>query len=387
MNIPARSKGMYMIAHRNILSSLYDPARGLIAFPAIVICTYALLCHLLYLQCLCAMRIDHSFEFWSLPQFVGLSLLDLFTLINVLFLAYLLVFAWSFVSEKRHRPKRSVLFWGVFLFLISLLVSLQVYQTKVRALFGLPDEILSLRTDHFHEYRRRGLEDLILPKSDMCQGFKKPFEQRCTINITRPGHCIRKRRDLGHVSDARDQIRSQLIEETSRTAREPNGASKLILLIRGDKEVTFGPIYEVMQLCSEKEIGIYKIELACLCDLDRKIPKAAKKLRWYYQLPEGRLNAYLPREANRRGSITVEIFEDKEARGSFLCAVNGRKIEGPELSQHFLKTIKDLHSGSREAMIVLRAQETIKYSHIIMLLAECHRATAGYVTFEILSDD
>ena len=386
MNTPACSKGMIMSVPKKILSSLYDPARGLIALPAILICTYGLLCFLIYLECLCAMRSDLIFEFWSLPRFAGLSLLDLFTLTNVLFFGYLLDFAWSFVSDKRRRSKRTVLFLGTLLSLISLLAGLQVYQTKVRALFGLPEEILSLRTEQFHDYHGRELEDLILPKSDMCEGISRPFEPRCTISIQRPGHFIRNRRNLGLVSDAHDEIRSLLIEETSLHPREPDGASKLILLIRADREGEFWPIHEVMELCNEKEIGIYRIEFTCLCDLRRRVPEAAEKLNWYYALPEGKLDAYLPHSVKEQDSITVDILADEGSEESFLCRVNGQNIEGPDLPRSFCNALENLQSRNGKCEIVMRVQESIEYGHVIALLTECHRTGAKRVAFEILQD-
>jgi len=372
-----------MTAPRRRLGTLADPTKGLIAVPAITICTYGLLCHLLYLQVMCAMRADFICEFWSYPRLAGMSLLDLFTFVNILFAVYILVYAWSALSDRRRRSRRTILFWGTLALLIALLAGLQVYQTKVGALFGLPDEILSLRAEEFHEYHARGMvEDLVLPKSDMCEGFKKPFEKRCTINITRPGHFVRNRRDLGHVNDAYDRIRSLLIEETSKHEREADGASRLILLIRGDSEVHFGPILEVMQLCREEETGIYRIELACRCDLESRIPEAAERLNRYYRLPEGKLDAYLPRTDGGRDPIHVTMIDDEEL--GFRCTVDETLIEGSDPVRRFFETMEALQAKGGDRAVVIRVGGSIELAHVIAVLAECRRTGAAAISLEPL---
>jgi len=189
------------------------------------------------------------------------------------------------------------------------------------------------------------------------------------------------------VADAHDEIRSQLIDEVSRAPRRPDGASKLILRIRADREAEFGPIHEVMELCGEKEIGIYRIEFACLCDLNRRVPEAAEKLSRYYSLPEGKLDASLPRGADTVSTIDAALRHGEETEENILCTVNGKSIEGADLPRSFFDAISALHSVDHESKIVISVPETVAFDHIIALLAECRRAKIEHVAFKISQDD
>ena len=114
------------------------------------------------------------------------------------------------------------------------------------------------------------LEDLVLPKADMAQKDENPPEKRMIINITRPGHYVVRRRDCGVVDDCLDQIRGQLSYMVKFFDREKDGCSKQPVLIRADKETEFKYVQKVMQICGEQNIKIYKIELACSVDEEKK---------------------------------------------------------------------------------------------------------------------
>ncbi len=375
-----------MTATRTIPGRIPFPAGGLLTVPATVIIVYGVLWHLIHIS-LGVTTSPFCYEFWSIPQYLGFSHGDLLRMINLLLALFLSIHFWKFASDKLGRSRRAVALWIGYVFLFVPLIGIEVYQKGMAEKYGLPEEILSLRLNEFHDLRGRGVEDVVLPRSDMCRGFSAPFEERCIINITRPGHFVRNRRDLGPVTGALDRIRSLLIDETARAARDPDGASRLILLIRADMETRFGPVHEVMALCGDSRIGIHRIELACDCDLKRRHPEAEKKLLWGYRLPEGRLDAYLPRGGSDVTTIDVEVAGDEGSAEGFGCKVNGQPIDGPGLTGRFFEAIDDLVAGDEEKTIVVRAQETIEYGRIIDLLAECRRAGAERVAFEILGGD
>ena len=112
------------------------------------------------------------------------------------------------------------------------------------------------------------LEELVLPKADMAMKDENPPERRMIINITRPGHYVVKRRNLGLVDDCLDQIRSNLAAMVDFFPREEDGCSKQPVLIRADLHTEFKYIQKVLQICGEQGIRIYKIELACSVDKD-----------------------------------------------------------------------------------------------------------------------
>ncbi|MFH2001158.1 MAG: biopolymer transporter ExbD [Planctomycetota bacterium] len=107
------------------------------------------------------------------------------------------------------------------------------------------------------------LEDLVLPTADMAMKDENPPEKRIIINITRPGHYVVKRRDLGVVDDCIPMIKGHLASMVNFFEREEDGCSKQPVLIRSDKHAEFKYIQKVLQVCGEEGIRIYKVELAC----------------------------------------------------------------------------------------------------------------------------
>ena len=110
------------------------------------------------------------------------------------------------------------------------------------------------------------LEDLVLPKADQAAKDENPPEKRMIINITRPGHYVYRRNDLGIVDNCIDQIKGHLYSMVEFFPREDDGCSKQPILIRADKKTLFKYIQKVLQVCGEEGIKIYKVELACSVD-------------------------------------------------------------------------------------------------------------------------
>ncbi len=115
------------------------------------------------------------------------------------------------------------------------------------------------------------LEDLVLPKADQAQKDENPEDKRMIININRKGDYIVRRHNRGCVDDAINEIRKHLAAQVQGFDREPDGASKQAILIRADSDTEFKYIQKVMQICGEEGIKIYKIELACHVDEEKKV--------------------------------------------------------------------------------------------------------------------
>jgi len=113
------------------------------------------------------------------------------------------------------------------------------------------------------------LEDLVLPKADMAQKDENPEEKRIIININRKGEYIHRRKNFKCVDDAIGHIRDHLSTMVKNFPREKGPGdpsmwpSEQPVLIRADFKTEFKYIQKVMQICAEKGILIYKIELAC----------------------------------------------------------------------------------------------------------------------------
>lgn len=107
------------------------------------------------------------------------------------------------------------------------------------------------------------LEDVSLPDADMAQKDENPPEKRLVININKQGQYIVKRNNLGAVEQCLDRIRAQLMGKAQASPKNPEGFSEQPVLFRADEETRFHLIQKVLQICSEKPIGIYKAELAC----------------------------------------------------------------------------------------------------------------------------
>lgn len=369
------------------LDRLNSQGGELLPFPALIIIAYGILCYLILIFCM-GLPIHHIYEFISIPQFMGLSLLDLFFATNVLLAVYLLVSFWSFASQKINRSIRAVSYWTSYVVSFVLLVMVHVWIHNVGNEFELPGEILALRSE-YHELPGTNFEDIVLPYSDMCQGFKKPFEDRAIINVNRKGRFIVNWRDLCRVGDVIDKIRSQLRSQAAGLERGPDGTSNLILLLRVDTLTEFKHVQKVLEICKEANVGIHRIEFACCCDLSRKAPEAVKEMSFPYWLPEGKVNAYLPKdgahEADEEGRperIEIEVFRKKKAEAGYYFAVNDDRFEGAGMLQRFHSLIKDLHARRSDLEASIVAHDGAQHGHIVEVFTECLKAGISEVAFD-----
>jgi biopolymer transport protein ExbD len=362
---------------------------GLLPTPAILVLVYGFLIFLVYLQTMCSLRFPSAHEFWALPSALNLSLIELFTAINLLAALYLLVSFWAFISKRGGRSIRKVIHWGAYIASFVVLITIHIFVGKMEEAFGLPDEIKELRTTEFHELQPRGLEDLVLPWSGICRGFTKPFEDRVIVNIDRRGNFILNRRDQGRVDEARDTIRSHLIAEIAKTARDPGGKTDLILLVRADKEVPFKYIRDVLEISREKEIGIHKIEMGCLCDLRQRAPEAYAKMKLPYWLPEGKLDIPLLPDVDAQDgdpgehpeTLRIEIIANSESETGFLIRLEGEDLGGAVMPESLRDALRSRDKTAAGFGVFIRTGNEVQYSQVMNVMSACLEAGATGVSF------
>jgi len=108
-------------------------------------------------------------------------------------------------------------------------------------------------------------QDLVilqLPKAEFAVPDKKPEKNRLTVNITWDKATqkseIRVKRNVYNL----DELKSWMFP-IARSKIEPKTKfSKIPILIRCDKDAPFRKVQEVMQVCADKDIQIYKVMLA-----------------------------------------------------------------------------------------------------------------------------
>jgi len=103
---------------------------------------------------------------------------------------------------------------------------------------------------------------LQLPKAEFAVPDKKPEKNRLTVNITWD-----KKEQVSEIRVKRsvftlDELKSWMFP-IARSKIEPKTKfSKIPILIRCDKDAPFRKVQEVMQVCADKDIQIYKVMLA-----------------------------------------------------------------------------------------------------------------------------
>lgn len=108
-------------------------------------------------------------------------------------------------------------------------------------------------------------QDLVileLPKAEMAVPDKNPEKHRLTVNITwdpetRTSEIIFKRQTV-----TLDELKAKLYPYARAKVNPKTKFSEVPILIRCDKDAPFRKVQEVMQICGDKDIQIYKVMLA-----------------------------------------------------------------------------------------------------------------------------
>lgn len=113
------------------------------------------------------------------------------------------------------------------------------------------------------------LEQLVLPVADEAVEDKpNPDEKRPILNILQDGTIIVKRVTIYDPEvDDYTELKAYLSDMSRQMKQEPlEGTSRLVpdepVLIRADEATPFKMVQKIMELCGEKGIQIWKVELA-----------------------------------------------------------------------------------------------------------------------------
>ncbi len=102
------------------------------------------------------------------------------------------------------------------------------------------------------------LEKVTLPRASEFQKDDKNEKGRKVVNLDLEGVIKVKRRPF-----AIDSLRLDLKTWSDLYPREAGGLCSKPILIRTDRGTEMKHVQKIMQLCGEKGLGIYKVELAC----------------------------------------------------------------------------------------------------------------------------
>jgi biopolymer transport protein ExbD len=390
-----------MRAIHKTIAALRHQHRGLLPVPALIIIIYCFLFNLIHYQKWC-MTMGDNYEFWSFSYCMGFSLLDITYAINILFAIYLILDLWSFIMEKGYGVRRTLAYWASYLMAFVLLVMLQVGVCKTAEHFSMPGEVVEFRLKEFPRLDPRyQLVDVFLPQCEMCEGFKQPFEERFNMIVTRPGHYVRDRVDLGKVEDCIPYIRSQMTKGIEGFGKAQDGSSELILLIRADSEARFESIHKVIQV--GKDQGFYRIELACRPDLVWKFQDHEGDWKRFYEFPMGKLDAYLPKanSSARAGdeyldlnkldaytaedylakSVKIDVIYDEQTRREFFVKIQDKKYPGDELSHKFYRAMKDLQVRIPGLKARIVAHENVEHGQMIQVFSRILKAGLTDISF------
>ena len=108
-------------------------------------------------------------------------------------------------------------------------------------------------------------QDLVLlqlPNSEMGTKDKNPEKNRVTVNVTwdeetKTSKIIAKRQEY-----TPDELKDWLYPIARLKINPKNKLSEIPILIRCDKDAPFRKVQEVMQICADKDIKIYKVLIA-----------------------------------------------------------------------------------------------------------------------------
>ncbi len=113
---------------------------------------------------------------------------------------------------------------------------------------------------------KHGIED----KDPMAGGHFKPEDTRYIVNLKADGKIVFKKtewdlqsKDPAVQDKALENLRRELIALCRKPElREPDGASKVSVLIRGDRQAKWRYVQWIMQVCADPQIKIYKLQFA-----------------------------------------------------------------------------------------------------------------------------
>jgi biopolymer transport protein ExbD len=108
-------------------------------------------------------------------------------------------------------------------------------------------------------------QDLVilqLPKSEMGEPDKKPEKNRITVNITWDKETLSSEIWVKRNTYTLDELKTWMYPIARSKINKKTKFSEIPILIRCDKDAPFRMVQQVMQICADKDIQIYKVLLA-----------------------------------------------------------------------------------------------------------------------------
>jgi len=108
-------------------------------------------------------------------------------------------------------------------------------------------------------------QDLVLlqlPKSEMGEQDKNPEKNRVTVNVTFDPESLQSEIIVKRQTMTLDELKDHLYPIAQSKKNKKTKFSEIPILIRCDKEAPFRKVQEIMQVCANKDVQIYKVLLA-----------------------------------------------------------------------------------------------------------------------------
>ncbi len=109
---------------------------------------------------------------------------------------------------------------------------------------------------------QKDLVKLQLPKSEMGEPDKKPEKNRITVNITWDEDDEMSEIYVKQKPYTLDELKTWMYPIARSRINRKTKFSEIPILIRCDKDAPFRMVQQVMQICADKDIQIYKVLLA-----------------------------------------------------------------------------------------------------------------------------
>lgn len=109
---------------------------------------------------------------------------------------------------------------------------------------------------------QKDLVQLQLPNSEMGEPDKKPEKNRITVNITWDDKSESSEIYVKQRPYTLDELKTWMYPIAKSRINKKTKFSEIPILIRCDKDAPFRMVQQVMQICADKDIQIYKVLLA-----------------------------------------------------------------------------------------------------------------------------
>ncbi len=108
------------------------------------------------------------------------------------------------------------------------------------------------------------LEAIVLPLAHAAVEDKPdPKERRIIVNVTKDGKVVIKRKEYFIEPGKLPSLQQYLREAAKQSPKDEQGLPEKPILIRADQETEFWHVQEIMEICGQQGIQIWKVNIAC----------------------------------------------------------------------------------------------------------------------------